>query len=194
MLRSMTPPRTSDAADGPGFAGATVSDVEYQALVDEIALVQGVINVAEGRMVALAGRAIELGVSGGDNLPLKKWVAWRAGIAPGRAGDIVRLAERAGELPVTMAALRAGELTVDQAAEVARFVPARYDESAARVASCCTVAQLRQALPWYRDPKPDKPKPGDVDEQRTISTGVDERGWWVHGRLPEAEGAIVGGC
>ena len=105
-------------------------------------------------------------------------MAWRAGVSPERAGDIVRLAERAGELPHTMAALDAGELSLDQAAEVARYVPARYDESAARVAQCCTVKQLRQALPWYRDPEPDKPDTDDgpTEVRGHVSTGYDERG------------------
>ena len=113
----------------------------------------------------------------------------------GAGGDIVRLAERTDELPHTMAALRAGELSLDQAAEVARYVPARYDESAARVARCCTVKQLRQALPWYRDPKPDKPKP-DGDPDPEVRGSVCDRlrrarATDAHIRLPEAAGAVV---
>ncbi|WP_426572277.1 DUF222 domain-containing protein [Aquihabitans sp. McL0605] len=152
--------------------------------------------MAEARLVELTRRGVQAGVSGGDNLSPQKWLAWRAGVAPGRAGDIVRLAERAEELAHTLAALAAGELTVDQAAEVARYVPARYDESAARVAQCCTVKQLRQALPWYRDPKPKpEPAPGadpgpDPELHGSVSRGYDERGYFAHIRLPEAKGAV----
>jgi len=181
ILILVTPPRTPDVNPS--------SDVAYDAIVAEIAVVQGLINVAEGRLVELTRRGLEVGVSGGTCLTPVKWLAWRAGIAPERAYGMVRLAERAEELPRTLAALAAGELTVDQATEVARHVPARYDESAARVASCCTVKQLRQALPCYRDPKPDDGS--GSDERRSVSTRVDEHGWWGRFRLPEAEGAIV---
>jgi hypothetical protein len=99
------------------------------------------------------------------------------------------LAERADELPATIAALDAGELSVDQAGVIARNVPARYDESVARVAPCCTVDQLRKALPHYRDPKPDDGSP--PKQRREITTGVDDHGWWARMRLPEHEGAII---
>ena len=164
-------------------------DVEYQAIVAELAEVQGVINAAEARVVALTARAIEVGVSGGTHLTPQQWVEWQTGCTPGRAADVVKLASRTADLPHTIGALEAGQLSVDQAAAVARHVPSRYDVSAARVASCCTVRQLRKALPWYRDPKPSDEKP--EREDRSVSTGVDERGWWIRGRLPEAEGAVV---
>ncbi|WP_426572756.1 DUF222 domain-containing protein [Aquihabitans sp. McL0605] len=188
----MAPPRSFD----PASSGAPRPSVEeYDAICEELAATQGLINVAEARMMELAADAIAIGVSGGTNLTAERWMEWRAGIAPGRAADIVRVAKRRGELPHTMAALALGELTLDQVAEVARYVPARYDESAARVAQCCTVRQLRQALPWYRDPRsPSRPKPGsdeDLEAQGSVSTGYDERGYFAHIRLPEARGAIV---
>jgi hypothetical protein len=181
----MTPPRSPDADP----AGALELEAEYHAVVAELAEVQGVINAAEARAVALVARALEIGVSGGTHLTLAKWVEWQTGVTPGRAADVVKLASRASELPHTMAALEAGELSVDQAAAVARYVPARFDASAARVASCCTVRQLRQALPWYRDPKPADERPDHED--RSVATGTDERGWRIGGRLSDAEGAIV---
>jgi len=185
----MSPPRFLDPSSGDEGATRGGTEGAYQAIVEEIAQVQGVINVAEGRLVELTRMAAAIGVSGGDNLPPAKWLAWRAGIAPGRANDIVRLAKRAEELPHTMAALTAGALTLDQAAEVARHVPARYEQSAARVAQCCTVRQLRQALPCYRDPKPGDD--ADSRDGRSVASGVDDRGWWLRARLPEAEGAVV---
>ena len=56
------------------------------------------------------------------------------------------------------------------------------------MAACCTVKQLRQALPWFRDPKPDKPKPGDADGSG--ASGFDEHGWWGRFRLPDVEGTV----
>ncbi|MGN6696412.1 MAG: DUF222 domain-containing protein, partial [Aquihabitans sp.] len=105
---------------------------------------------------------------------------------------------RRDELPATIAKLEAGGLSVDQAAEVARYVPARYDASAARVADTCTVRQLRKALPWYRDEKETKAKPGDdpgpvrdPEGDTSVSKGYDERGFFAYIRLPESTGAIV---
>lgn len=183
----MTPPRSPDAAP----AEAVGLETAYDEVVAEMAEVQGVINAAEGRMVALAARALGIGVSGGTHLTPQRWVEWQTGVTPGRAADVVRLASRRDELPHTVAALESGALSVDQAATVARYVPARYDESASRVASCCTVRQLRQALPWYRDPKPPDAKAGADDGESHLSTGVDEQGWWISGRLPEEHGAVV---
>jgi hypothetical protein len=179
----MSPPRSTDPEPG----GSTEAD--YDAIVAELAGNQGLVNVAEGRIVALAARALEIGVSGGSHLTPEKWLEWQTGCTPGRAADVIKLASRRHELPHTIAALEAGELSVDQAAQIARYVPARYDESAARVASCCTVRQLRQALPWYRDKAPKDRTLAEAESY--LSTGSDEQGWWIRGRLPEAEGAVV---
>ena len=176
----MAPPLRSDAG------GAAPVDPEG-ALLDRMAEVQGVINVAHGELVALVAEAVAEGWAGGGLLSTASWVALRAGIAPSQAHGIARIAARAEELPRSVTALQEGRLTVDQVAEIARHVPAAYDESAARVASCCTVKQLRQALPHYAEPKPE----GGRRERREVATGIDEHGWWIRGRLPESEGALV---
>ncbi len=188
----MTPPRSLDPA-AAGAAGGGVAVDAYDALCDEVARTQGVINVAEARLVSLAAQGLAMGVSGGTNLSPKGWLAWRAGISPERASSFVKIAERAGELPHTMAALSAGELTVDQAAVIARHIPVRYEESAARVASCCTVEQLRKTLPHYRDPKPAKAEPeSDPEGPGSISTRYDTDGYHLHLHLRDAAaGAVV---
>jgi hypothetical protein len=186
----MTPPRSLD----PAAAGAAVPSVdEYDALCDEIARTQGIINLAEARLVELTRQGLAMGVSGGTNLPPKAWLAWRAGISPQRAGSFVKIAERAEQLPRTIAALNAGVLTVDQAAVIARHIPARYEESAARVAQSCTVEQLRKTLPHYRDPKPADPKPeNDPEAHGHISTRYDDDGYHLHFHHPDAAvGAVV---
>lgn len=177
----VTPPRAPDPAHA-----AACSEDEYDAVVGEMAVVQGQINAAEARMVALAARAMELGAARGDGLRPERWMACRTGAAPGRAAGTVRLARRSAELPATLAALGSGELSLDQAIEIAKHVPARYEASAARVAPFCTVAQLRTTLRHYRDPKPDP----DRAPRRHVRTGFDDDGYWADVRLPEAEGAV----
>src|SRR4051794_4232950 len=113
----MTPPRSPDpapAADGP-LPGVD----EYDWLVGEMAVAQGIINVAEARIVELTRHGIDIGVSGGTALTPRRWVEWCAGVSPERAGQIVRVAERSGELVHTMALFNAGGLTLDQMAVVA---------------------------------------------------------------------------
>jgi len=180
-VSGVTPPRTTPVEPDPALV--------YEQVVARIAEVQGIINIAEAELVSLVRQGIEVGVSGGTALSVQAWVAWRTGVAPERAYSITRLAERADELPSTIAALDAGELTVDQAGEIARNVPGRYEASASRVARHATVKQLRRTLPSYRDRKPTDGSP--TTERRSVSTGVDEHGWWARLRLPEAEGAIV---
>ena len=123
-VSGVTPPRTTPSEPDPGVA--------YEQVVARIAEVQGIINIAEAELVSLVRRGIDIGVSGGTALSVQAWVAWRTGMTPGRAYSITRLAERASELPATIAALDAGELTIDQAGEIARNVPARYEASASR--------------------------------------------------------------
>ncbi|WP_421119421.1 DUF222 domain-containing protein [Aquihabitans daechungensis] len=184
----MAPPRTLD----PASAGGGSVDA-YEALCEEIARTQGVINLAEARLVELARQGLAMGVSGGTNLSPKAWLAWRAGISPERAGSFVKIAERAEQLPHTIAALDAGALTVDQAAVIARHIPVRYEESAARVAQSCTVEQLRKTLPHYRDRKPVEPRPeSDPEAHGHISTRYDDSGYHLHLHLRDAaQGAIV---
>jgi hypothetical protein len=177
----VTPPRTTAGEPDPG--------VVYEQVVARIAEVQGIINIAEAELVSLVRQGIDIGVSGGTALSVQGWVAWRTGMTPGRAYSVTRLAERASELPATIAALDAGELTIDQAGEIARNVPSRFEASAAQVARFATVAQLRKTLPAYRDRAPTDGSPRK--QRRSVSTGVDEHGWWARLRLPEAEGALV---
>ncbi|MGN6693208.1 MAG: DUF222 domain-containing protein, partial [Aquihabitans sp.] len=156
-------------------------------MTDRIAHLQGVVNTANGDLVDLVAEAIGAGWCEAAQLRPADWVALRFGIAPGQAAGIARIAKRREELPCTVAALRAGELTVDQAAEIARYVPTAFEESAARVATSMTVVQLRKALPHYSDRKPD----GARKQRRHLTRGYDDQGWWINGRLSEAEGSVV---
>ena len=77
------------------------------------------------------------------------WLIVRAGLSPGRARDIVLLARRRTELPETTEALMAGRVSVDQAAMVARHVPATHSRAAQELAENASVTQLRRVLPRY---------------------------------------------
>ncbi|MCU1369908.1 MAG: hypothetical protein JWO77_1102 [Ilumatobacteraceae bacterium] len=163
--------------------------VRYKQLCEEVSVVMGAINVAAGRLVELARLAVEEGQAEGTGIRSEAhWIAWRTGLSLRHAKDVVRLANRAEQLPCCLAALTAGELTLDQAAMIAWHVPAEYEEACTEFAKIATVSQLRKALPRYGFEKPGRDD-GRVTERREVSTGTDELGWWFGGRLPEDEGA-----
>ena len=97
----------------------------------------------------------------------------------GRARDIVLLARRRTELPETTEALMAGRVSVDQAAVVARHVPATHSRAAQELAENASVTQLRRVLPRYSftdgEPQPD---PEPLEEESTLQMATAE------GRLP----------
>ena len=86
---------------------------------------------------------------------LAHWLTWQGGIAPGRAHDVVRLAEARTTHPATMAVFAEGGLSVDQVA-IATKAPAYLDDHFAEVAPLATVAQLRIMM---RAARPAPPKP-----------------------------------
>jgi hypothetical protein len=114
----------------------------------ELADVCGHLNVSHELMVALTAELLETGAWDADtgcHSP-EQYLAWRTGLSPERAAQIVMIARRRRELPVTFAAFAAGLLSVDQVAVVARRVPAHNDAEACELARSATVAQLRVGL------------------------------------------------
>lgn len=87
------------------------------------------------------------------------FLAWRTGLAPQRARQIVTVARRADELPESIAAFRRGELAIDQMAAVAHRAPWWTDSEVCALAKMLTVTQLRRTLERY--PFPDIPAPGN---------------------------------
>ncbi|WP_256794990.1 DUF222 domain-containing protein [Terrabacter sp. Ter38] len=86
------------------------------------------------------------------------WLMLRAGLSRGQAGAMVLLARRAAELPATVAALREGRISLDQAAVVARHTPAAvvarhtpaaFDTTVAQFAQHATVTQLQRTVTRY---------------------------------------------
>ena len=116
-----------------------------------LGVVCGQLNAAHARLVALVGEVLASRCwEGAGILSCEQWVAWKTGLSPGRARDVVAVARRQGELPVTMAAFAAGELAVDQVSVVARHVPADCEAQAADLARLATVSQLRRSLSRYQ--------------------------------------------
>ncbi len=119
-------------------------------LETRIADVCGVLNAAHAQLVNLVAEALDTGAwdVAGVRGP-QHWVAWKTGFSPARSKQVVHIASRSGDLPVTMDAFTAGELAIDQVAVVAKYVPAHNDGEAAELAKHATVMQLSRSLASY---------------------------------------------
>ena len=160
----------------------------------EFAEVCGLINAAHGRMVELLGEALDDELWKGWQIHSPAhWTAWQAGMTAGRANGLARLAARRHELPATVAALTAGDLSVDAAVAIGRLAPAGFDESITEFAKAATIPQLLRTLRDYHydDPDADGPKSKGEDHRRGVSIGSDEDTGWLNANLPLDEHSIV---
>ena len=188
---------------GTGSGAATslppsaIDDVEVP-----LAEVIGLINASTGRLVQLVAQALETGVWAqvGIRSP-EHWLAWKGGVSLRRARRLVTLARRSVELPATTAALVIGELSEDQAVEVALHVPAAHDAEVAALARHATVSQVRTVARCYTfEPPPpteqDEPTPREtpeavVDRNRLRFGFGDDGRWWCRADLDAELGALV---
>ena len=89
-----------------------------------MAQVCGVLNAATAKLVGLLGQALDTGAYAGVGIGSPEhWVAWKCGMAPGRARKVLAMARRLPELPACRAGLEAGELSEDQVAVICRYTP-----------------------------------------------------------------------
>jgi hypothetical protein len=143
--------------DPPGAVApeAIAAMDRYDARCGDLAATAGVINAAHGHLVEVAVSCLAEGDHSGPGLvSFAHFLAWRLGVSAATASSIEVIARRADELPVLCATLAAGEISLDQAAVVARNVPANFDAGATELAKIATVSQLKSVLPAYRETKP----------------------------------------
>jgi len=163
--------------------------VTLERLEVELAEVCGQLNVLHARLVSLtaAGLGAKAWEHWGAHTPAQ-WLAWKAGLSRGQARLIVRLAERQVELPVTMEAFAAGELSLDQVAPIAQRVPAWAEGEVCELAKKATITQLRTVVSKYPfDPAPAKPKPARDPYVRLAS---EDDGMWRLSGLLDADHGI----
>lgn len=174
-------PSRPGVVDGPDFDS-------------ELAEIAGVLNAQHSRLVALVGRALETdGWRAADIHSPTQWLAWKAGLSPHRAKEIVRCAERRSEFPRVSAVFDRGELAVDQVVAVMN-APAWADEHLAEFATVTTVSQLRKTMTaqfFDEGPESAPVEPADEEPDR-LATSVDESGRWrIGGSGDVARGSIV---
>ncbi|CAN5775943.1 HNH endonuclease signature motif containing protein [soil metagenome] len=166
-----------------------VRDVEA-----DIAGVMGVINAANGRLVELVADGIDRALwNGWGILSPSHWSSWQAGMTKSRADGVIALASRRAELPVTIAALAAGELSLDAAVAIAKRAPADYEQSICAFARVATMSQLSRCLRKYTyDPETEKAKAKakPVEAENSFTSGIEGDVWHGHIRLPVEKGLI----
>lgn len=129
------------------MSDASTAEAAGAQLRSELADVCGVLNVAHARLVALTAQALDQDLWQGWGIrSVEHWLCWQTGVSPSRAKQIAAAARRFDELPTTMGAFAAGELSVDQVVAVAERVPSHNEEQVATFAKCATVSQLRKVL------------------------------------------------
>jgi hypothetical protein len=160
----------------------------YDERCKELAAAAGVLNATHGHLVDVAVSCLADSDHVGPGLhSFAQFLCWRLGVSHTTAKAIECVARRAEELPVLCATLRAGEISLEQAAVVARHVLPSFDASATELAKTATVTQLKAVLPAYG--KRAEPKPtGSRVSVTTNEDGVTR----VSGKLHADQGALLG--
>jgi len=122
-----------------------------QALSDKLDDAAGHLNAQYGRLIdaTVALLADPIAWQGDGVWTIEAYLAWRCGVSRSTADKIAAVARRADELPDALAAVRAGELSLDQADPIARRCPAWADAQVARLARKLTVTQIRRLVKKY---------------------------------------------
>ncbi len=144
-----------------------------QERIDErIREVVGELNRAHARLVDVTAEALQAELWTGHGIvSANHWLVLRAGLSRGRARQVLSLARRVDELPVTMGLLRQGQLSLEQALPIAAHVPAEYEESVADLALYATVPQISRTTSTTEFP--DAAQVPDVEGQRGIAPQAD---------------------
>ncbi|PRC48282.1 hypothetical protein C6A85_80630, partial [Mycobacterium sp. ITM-2017-0098] len=129
-----------------------------EVLFAELAELTGQRNAIDGRIVDIVAeldRDELLGITGVTSVA--HMVAWKTGVSPRNAETMVAVAGRAQEFPLCTAALREGQLSLDQVGVIAERAGTGSDAHYAELAKYATVRQLRTAIRLEPRTEPDPP-------------------------------------
>jgi hypothetical protein len=172
-----------DSCDAGESAG--VSDVE-------MAEVAGQLNVVNARLVDVTVRLLATGgwEQGGMRSP-KAFLAWRFGLSPERADQVVTIARRRAEFPTVIDLFDRGLLSIEQVHEAVQ-VPSWADPDIAHLATISTVTKLRRAKRSNFTGDPNEPQPEVAAPQDRLRFGVGRNGRWrINGELGIDDGRLI---
>lgn len=155
-------------------------------LFDEMAELTGQRNAIDARLVEIVAEIDGDGIWGNTGCrSVPALVAWKLGVTPHNAENMVTVARRLQGFPRLAERMREGQLSVDRAGVIAERAADGSDEHYAELAVVATVSQLRTAVKM--EPRPDstpKPKP-----ERSFSKTVSETYTTYRIRLPKLDAA-----
>jgi hypothetical protein len=182
-----------DIFAGASLEGPTEKERRFDEIEAELAELCGQRNAIDGRIAELVAKVDAEELLAGTGLrSLEHFCTWQLGVSSGRAKDLVAVAERLHDLPVTTGLLRDGLLSVDQVAAVAKKAPSSpdADEHFADLARQMTVSQLQRALRSATNP-PSQPEPTPAPERQIATWWDDDDCWNAKVRLPKVDGAVA---
>ena len=151
----------------------------------------GHLNVLNAQLVELAAEALMTEAWAGCGVrSLQHWLTWQAGISPGHAREVVRLAEARDTHPAIMSTFAAGAISIDQAAAATK-APAYLDEHLAQTVTYATVPQLRTMARGARTVPP-VPKNPELAPSESLAGWFDDDGrYHLRGELDADRGRLV---
>jgi hypothetical protein len=176
-------------------ARMSVIDERIDRCEAHIADAAGALNLANARLVALMEEVLTDEVWSGPGIHSPtQWLSYRAGVSPERARVIVRVAERRSSFPHVIAAFDAGELSLEQVAELVK-APEWADAEVLDWGRVASVARLRKTIrkSWFTG-SPDEPaaaEPEPSDHDRLSTTVTDDHRWRINGELDLGRGVTV---
>ncbi len=158
---------------------------------ERLRTVCGHLNVLNAQLVELAAEALMTEAWAGCGVrSLQHWLTWQAGISPGHAREVVRLAEARDTHPAIMSTFAAGAISIDQAAAATK-APAYLDEHLAQTVTYATVPQLRTMARGARTVPP-APKNPELAPSESLAGWFDDDGrYHLRGELDADRGRLV---
>ena len=155
-------------------------------VASELASLAGAANVVMARLVEVTAVAIAAGEwnEAGMKTPAA-WLAWRSGLSPERAGQLVRLAKVRDRYPVLFDAFDRGEVSADQMTELVK-APEWAQAQMLAFAEIGTVSRLRRAIrddAFEHDPDEPADEKANREPAERLSFGIKDGRWRINGEF-----------
>src|SRR5438445_9814356 len=178
----------------PTFVPTPTHIVELERLGDEIAELSAHLDAATARLLDLIRDFDAHGGWGNGFRSCAAWLSWRGGLAPGAAGDRVRVGRAPGTPPLLAQALARGELSYAKVRALTRVATPETEERLLGVGRGGTAAQVERIVRGWRrvDRQAEAKESARQHASRALHVYEDEDGTVVvRGRLAPEVGALL---
>jgi hypothetical protein len=179
-------------AHHPDFDPTSLSP---SALEDEITTLSACISVATWRLLMLIAELDRRGAwQGWGVMSCAHWLNWKCGIDLGAAREKVRVAKALVSLPLTSAALAAGEVSYSKVRAITRVATPESESYLLMIAHYGTASHVEKLVRAYRsvDRLREASRARDANARRSMSWSHEDDGSFsIRIRLPAEQGALV---